>query len=67
MRYFVRNIEADTKYPAATYIHQLIGENQWRVFGEDENNADYKVYLAWLAEGNEPEPWNPDTINGGEE
>jgi hypothetical protein len=22
---------------------------------EDENNSDYQEYLAWLAEGNEPE------------
>jgi len=32
-----------------------------------EDNFDYKEYLTWLAEGNEPEEWNPDTINGGEE
>lgn len=30
-------------------------------------NPYYQQYLEWLAEGNEPEPWNPDTINGGEE
>lgn len=22
----------------------------------DENNTDYQEYLAWVAEGNEPEP-----------
>ena len=33
----------------------------------DPANTDYQQYLAWLAEGNEPEPWNPDTINSGEE
>lgn len=26
----------------------------------DERNKDYQDYLAWLAEGNIPEPWNPE-------
>jgi hypothetical protein len=25
----------------------------------DENNPDYKEYLAWVAEGNVAEEWNP--------
>lgn len=24
---------------------------------EDPDNGDYREYLAWLEEGNEPEPW----------
>jgi hypothetical protein len=25
----------------------------------DETNTDYQEYLAWVAEGNEEEEWNP--------
>lgn len=26
----------------------------------DENNSDYQQYLAWCAEGNTAEPWQPE-------
>lgn len=24
-----------------------------------EGNPEYDAYVKWIAEGNEPEPWNP--------
>lgn len=29
-------------------------------FPMSEDNRDYRTYLEWVAEGNEPQPWNPD-------
>ena len=28
----------------------------------DPNNADYQIYLAWLAAGNTPTPYTPDLL-----
>ena len=42
------------------YIKRL-PDNAFIPFAED--NTDYQAFLAWLAEGNEPEP--ADEVTGG--
>jgi hypothetical protein len=30
---------------------------------DDPANTDYREYLAWVAEGNTPKPWQPEIEN----
>ncbi len=47
-----------TSPSGANVIIRLDGD-QMTSFTEDPANTDYQSYLAWLAEGNTPEPWPP--------
>lgn len=39
--------------------HQfIVRADDWAQIPFDDSNRDYQQYLAWLAEGNTPEPWN---------
>ena len=55
--YRIRNEQNLAVGDGRTYIHASDG----RQFPADEQNPDYQQYLAWLAEGNTPEPWQPET------
>lgn len=37
-------------------------DDLWLSIPSDEANTDYQTFLGWLAEGNTPEPWNPENI-----
>ena len=50
-----------TEYTGVTtrHIMEQLDDGGVRSFFADESNPHYQHYLAWLKEGNIPEPWNP--------
>jgi len=36
-----------------------LNNNELLSFNENPENPDYQAYLAWVAEGNVAEEWNP--------
>lgn len=37
--------------------HSLLMLPEWTFIPQEESNASYQAYLAWVAEGNEAETW----------
>ena len=57
--YFITQIQLPREEPSQLII-QPLADGGVRTFTADEGNTDYQVYLAWVAEGNTTEEWNPE-------
>ena len=53
-QYKIINLENDNTLNG--YDFNIINLTNDTVFPPDTSNTDYQEYLAWLAEGNQPEP-----------
>ena len=52
-----REIEIDNGYGVITkHIIRDNGNQQYTSFAADESIPEYRAYLQWLSEGNEPSP-----------
>lgn len=48
-------------YGEQHYIFETLGDGGVRSFPAENTNPDYRAYLAWVAEGNTAEPWQPES------
>ena len=55
MKHWVRTSTPFLEEEPVIYIHREDGAQ----FPCNEANPDYQEYLAWVAEGNTAEEWNP--------
>lgn len=59
MRY--RIIETDNLGVVNTTVCIMNDDDSYTAFQLTDDNPNTAAYLAWLAEGNTPEPWQPET------
>jgi hypothetical protein len=45
-----------------TIIYRQNNDGTVSTIPPDPANTDYQAYLAWVAEGNTAEEWNPDAV-----
>lgn len=60
IRYIVGEMHQYEWYPKHLpnlYIQRIDEDGTVWSIPVDEGNVDYREYLAWIAEGNEPEPY----------
>lgn len=46
-------------HPQLGDLHAIVRDTDGAFIPLDDANIDYQKYLQWLAEGNQPEPWQP--------
>ena len=44
------------KNPLTNEHNAVQCQTTWKIIPFDQQNSDYQQYLAWVAEGNQPEP-----------